>query len=324
MKPILVSIYIFLGAVFFAIPNMTRRGILFAVRVPTDFRQSSAGRRSINLFRSLMAATVVVVLAAILLSPLHLIGLVTLAAPFILILIAGLGFFWQHRQLGPFAVQSRPPREVVVSTLPDRLPWFTWLSVGPFAILATCAIFLQSNWANIPVRFPVHWGADGQPNRWSERSIHGVYGPLLFGAELCLWFVASALLSWFGARRSRLRTAMLGCLIAVEYMLGLLFGIIAISPLIHIPILITVLGPMVILIPMIIVMARVASEPGDPVEPTPEECWKGGVLYYNPNDSALVVEKRLGTGYTFNFANHLSWALLGSMVLIVLSAFLLF
>jgi uncharacterized membrane protein len=84
-----------------------------------------------------------------------------------------------------------------------------------------------------------------------------------------------------------------------------------------------VLGPLLFIIPMIIVMARKLSEPGDPVEPTPNECWKAGVIYYNPKDAALFVEKRSGLGYTLNFGNHWSWPLILGMMLVVSSAFVL-
>jgi uncharacterized membrane protein len=43
---------------------------------------------------------------------------------------------------------------------------------------------------------------------------------------------------------------------------------------------------------------------------TPAEAWRFGIFYYNPADPSLIVAKRLGLGYTFNFANARSWVLL--------------
>ncbi|MGA7409795.1 MAG: DUF5808 domain-containing protein [Bryobacteraceae bacterium] len=324
MKLALVCIYTFIGAVMFAVPNMTRRGILFAVPVPADFREGPIGRRSITIFRGLILAVLLPLVCALLFAPDRVLGPVSVAAPFLLMLVTGIGFFWQHHTLEPYAVHTQLPREAALSTAPDRLPWFAWLAAGPFAILTASALFLQANWERIPERFPVHWGANGQPNRWSERNVQGVYGPLLFGLELCLWFVAAGLASWFGARRSHLRSALFGCLIAVEYMLGVLFSIIAINPLVSFPVWAIALSPMLFVVPVIIVMMRAAAQPSDPPEPTPDECWKGGgVIYYNPNDPAVMVEKRFGAGYTFNFANRWSWVLLGSLILVVLSIFLI-
>jgi hypothetical protein len=38
-----------------AVPNLTRREILFGVLVPIDFRSSPEGRRAIRIFRSVVA-----------------------------------------------------------------------------------------------------------------------------------------------------------------------------------------------------------------------------------------------------------------------------
>ena len=36
---------------------------------------------------------------------------------------------------------------------------------------------------------------------------------------------------------------------------------------------------------------------------TPDSAWTGGVFYYNPDDPALVVEKRSGLGWTVNLGH---------------------
>jgi uncharacterized membrane protein len=51
---------------------------------------------------------------------------------------------------------------------------------------------------------------------------------------------------------------------------------------------------------------------------TPDACWKFGLLYYNPDDSALMVEKRFGIGYTVNFGNRTLWWICGVAALVIL------
>lgn len=38
-----------------------------------------------------------------------------------------------------------------------------------------------------------------------------------------------------------------------------------------------------------------------------DEYWRWGLFYYNPGDPALVVQRRMGPGYTLNFGNTYSW-----------------
>jgi uncharacterized membrane protein len=49
----------------------------------------------------------------------------------------------------------------------------------------------------------------------------------------------------------------------------------------------------------------------------PDRYWKGGVFYVNCDDPALFVDKRFGIGYTLNFGNPWSWAVLVLIVLVI-------
>jgi uncharacterized membrane protein len=69
---------------------------------------------------------------------------------------------------------------------------------------------------------------------------------------------------------------------------------------------------------------RRVSDPTIPTEPTPDECWVLGAIYYNPADPAMFVQKRMGWGYTFNFGNRWTWVVAGVFLIGIagLSAFL--
>lgn len=54
-----------------------------------------------------------------------------------------------------------------------------------------------------------------------------------------------------------------------------------------------------------------------------EKVWYGGVFYYNPDDPALLAEKRFGLGMTLNFANKKSWLIIGLIVALLLFGALL-
>jgi len=323
MKLNIGLIFCVVGGATLAIPNMTRRGILFGLAVPPGFRQGTCGRRSVAEFRLLVGIALIAVVSALFLAPVALLQPVSATGPLLILLAGAIAFVREHRKIAPFAVEPLRQREADLSRAPEKLPWFTWLAPGPFAILSAAAVFLQLNWDRIPAVFPVHWGLDGQPNRWGHRDVHGIYGPLLFGAELCAWMLAMGLATWFGARRSRFRLVTLASVIGLVYMLALLFTAISVSSFLHIPLWLIAFGPIIFIVPSIVAMARAVAEPGEKVESTPNECWKAGMIYYNPNDAALFVERRAGLGYTFNFGNRWSWILLVSLGFIIGTAPLL-
>jgi uncharacterized membrane protein len=319
MRLVVCAVYFLIGAVLFAIPNLTRRELLFAVPVPPDFRESRAGRNAISMFRAAIAIAVLAGICALLLSPAELLNATAAVVPIVILLAGGISFYQQNRKLAPAAVQFARPREAELTAAPEDLPRFIWLAAGPFIILAAAALWLYLHWDSIPDHFPVHFNAGGQPDRWAERTTKAVYGPLIFGAELCAWLLIMSLATWFGSRRSLFRPVMLGGTIAMVYMVGVLFALIAVQSLLSIPVWLIVLWPMAILIPIIIVTKKKMSEPVEPMDPTPNECWKGGIFYYNPHDAAVFVEKRDGFGYQCNFANRWSWVLLLGLALVIAS-----
>jgi uncharacterized membrane protein len=308
-----------MGALVLAVPDISRPELLFAVRVPAGFRASPTGRRSIAMFRILVGLVVLACLCALLLSPARQMNALVSLSTFSTLAAGGIGFYLQNRRLDPFRVDLARPREAELTNAPERLPWFAWLGAGPFAVIGAAAVFLYLNWDRLPARVPIHFGADGVPNRWVAPK--GLYGLLLFGAEVSAWLLVMALAGWFGSRRSRFRPVMLGGMVAAEYLAGLLFGLVAVQPLLGVPIWTVVLAPMIILIPLIFIIGKKAREASEPMDPTPQECWKGDVIYFNPNDAVLFVEKHNGVGYTFNFANRWSWALLAGLAFVIASAF---
>lgn len=313
----------FVAAAIFAVPNMAHRRTLFGCTVPRDFHSSPTGRRSIAEFRFAVAIAFAAALLALAFVPRSFLSPVLVAGPVFVICIGILMFLREHRRVAPFAFSPVHPREAEVSTAPEKLPGFVWFAAGPFAILAAAAVFLHLHWSEIPSRFPVHWGLDGQPNRWDDRSVQGVYGPLFVAAAFCALLLICGLTTWFGARRSHLRRVTLASMIAVEYMLALSLAAVAMKTFIQVPVSVMTLVPLIFLVPVAVAAARASTEPGDGPEITPDEAWKGGMIYYNPDDPALFVPKRFGLGYSLNYANRWSWLFLGGIVLIVVVAPLL-
>jgi len=59
---------------------------------------------------------------------------------------------------------------------------------------------------------------------------------------------------------------------------------------------------------------------GNQIIDTQEDAyWKGGIIYFNPKDSSVFVNKRFGIGMTLNFGNMVSW-----IILIAIIGFIIF
>ncbi len=342
---------------YYLMPRMTRPDVYFAVTVPSEFRDSAEGWSILKRYR--MEVTIGSVLALlVVLSPVRMgetrYSLVATLGGFFL---QGAGVFLAYyRARGrvlPHAVAPATVREAALEPRPARLPGGWLLQFPPFAVLAGTGIWLHTHWEQIPESFPIHWGANGQPNNWSTRTARGVYGPLLMGVVLCAFmgFLAYAFLRWSrpvqaggpaGEREGRFRKMVGSIVVATEYLLALEFTWIGLMPLSHLqagplgvaPFLLIALGFVVVVVvlvtrygqggtrlagaaaPLSIVSAPVGDR-------TPDKYWKLGLFYVNRDDPALFIEKRFGVGYTLNFGHPGVWIGLAVLVAVTVAIALL-
>jgi hypothetical protein len=250
-----------------AIPHITRRDLLFGVTVPEGFRATEAGLRALRIYRlQIIIAAVLSVLAILAVPDPRLLAVAAL----LLTAVGIAAFVAQNRELKPYAIQPPLVREATVGP-PEPLPWFTWLGILPLLLLAGSAMYLNSHWDRIPERFPVHFGIDGAPNRWAARTVRGVYGPLMLGGEIAVWLFGLALAGWYGSRRSDpIRKPALVVMLAAEWIVALLFGVLPLrlATGIAIPIPMLLLGPLALLIPAMAYAIRESNKPRDPIDPT--------------------------------------------------------
>ncbi|TRM80464.1 hypothetical protein DJ524_07535, partial [Sulfolobus sp. D5] len=54
-----------------------------------------------------------------------------------------------------------------------------------------------------------------------------------------------------------------------------------------------------------------------------DKYWKLGMFYYNPNDDRVIIPKRFGSGYTFNFGNKKALILFISLLMLPIATILI-
>ena len=306
------------AAIFLALPRLTPRGYYFGITVPSDFPQTATGREIRRGYMFTVAIAFALGLALGIVVP------QAMAAAVLLPIFASTGaFFYARHHVKPFSTSARRAPTVESAAGRESLPAWTLLGLPPFLVPAAIAAYLQSSWDKIPARCPVHWGWDGQPNRWVDRTPHGVYGPLWFAAGLMALMAIMAVVMFYGARRSPLRIAVLKIMIGVEYLLAFIYAIVGLLPLHR-------FGPAVLILPIVVFVGallaylfKVVADPGVSADATPDECWHLSTIYYNRADPSLFVQKRIGLGYTLNLGNPASWVLMGVTLAIIPLAILL-
>jgi uncharacterized membrane protein len=330
----------FHALLFHAMPRFSRPGILFAVTVPDVF-ESGAGRTLVSRYRAIVWGGAAMALAAVLLFPAPAPG--TGGREFLYMagvagnMIVGISaWLWAHRRTRAHAI---PHSEIRVASLVPRdtsLPGGVLFAIGPFLILLITAVVVATQWNQVP----------------EGSGMTRALGPLAFGA---LYIVMMLTMAVSLSRRTR-QIAVEGMALALEqrfrrlnvfvlvlaaYGVAMMLSAVTLE---SIPSFGVTLGARLafLLLPLMLFnfgvalwMFRVGQGGQRAVaatarqdtrgDATPDDAWKvGGLFYYNPNDPAVWVEKRVGLGYTLNIGNSSAWLLIGMMLLPIVALPLFF
>lgn len=319
--------------VFCVIPLLSRRGIFFAVTVPQDFRKQAPARATLLRYRTIVlvgsAAALVMVQVASVSVPRAAVLAVVIQS-----LVGTAAWVWAHRTIQPYAVASSAVRVASLAPRDTSYPGGAIAIASPFLILGAAAFFLYANWDVIPDAIPTHWNASGEPDRWRTKTVRSVFGTLAFGAALVsamqiqTWFVlrrtrqiaatgVAADAEWQFKRRTATYSVLSSFIVTVMVSYFATRGVVAVDG---------NLGWGIWLVLGVIIVfslgftawmmfagqggqRRVPIDEGAPVlgDASPDRAWKAGIFYFNPDDPAIFVEKRMGLGWTMNFGNKWAW-----------------
>jgi uncharacterized membrane protein len=339
VRVILLALGMLSAVVHWLMPRFTRPDLYFAVTVAPGFRDSTEGRAILRLFRREIIEVSLPALA--LLGILALTPALPLAPSALLLQLGGYFavYYRTRRRVLPHALGPTTIREAQIGRRNRRVPggWVT--AAGPFALLAASAGYLATHWQRIPAHLIMHWGADGQPDRWAERSPGTVFLPVVVatGILVAMTLLLYGIAHWLrpihagglqGEHESRYRRTTSILLLVIEYWIAALFSWLGVRPLLShsfqqpptalavVPALIAVASAAILLwlgqggsrIPP---ERERESESTEPVgDRTEDRFWKLGVFYFNRGDPSVMVEKRFGIGYTVNFAHPVAWVII--------------
>ncbi|MDO5033113.1 DUF1648 domain-containing protein [Corynebacterium sp.] len=230
-------------------------------------------------------------------------------------------------------------------------PSFPWIGLGGALLaIALSVLVIASNWDTIPQTFATHFDTSMQPDAWSEKSFFSVFGPTFVNTGL-LFFMGLA--AWLGTKvkvnpradrsiKGQVRTAALMsattnslavlCLLTVTSLaclqLAILFpqynGVIPVA--IMALLFASVAGAIGMVAAILCAQTRIEEQLRGvhfPDEGTPspdnDEHYKWGMFYYNPEDPAVLVDKRFGAGIDFNYATWQAKAFLGGIAAFIIA-----
>jgi uncharacterized membrane protein len=261
------------------------------------------------------------------------------------------------REVRPFRLASEAKK--FATPLQTRsLAEYTHVALEALIVLLVIAptVVLIYYYPALPERVPVHWGVHGEPNGWARKTLSTVFFLPVLATYLQGWFLllkydlvhakmtlpaeqAETYLKY----KEQLIVASMRMMDWVRGLAAFMLGLVStfillttIESLRHwMPLANFLIWPCVGLLLIVCFyyvyrfmainngLEEATGNSNVERESEAEKWSSGGLFYYNPDDPALIVEKRDGLGYTYNFAGkgiRLRLAFLAVVPLLVLWA----
>jgi uncharacterized membrane protein len=343
--------FLLIGAIMWFVPVMKGEDGFFGIPVSREFYRSRQARTHLRHYRMIVGFLAGAPLGYVLVAA-HA-GALTPWLLLALILVAALGplvplvVYW--RAVRPHEVADAAAQVPVAGEQRSKWAYVTpWVEAVLLAGLLVATALAVWQYPQLPERMPTHWNAAGQADGWQARSPWPVLSILLmmgFMHVMFLWLLVGMAqvpvrlpaerTEEYRAVRERymwMWARFIGVMRLTVFLI--FFGIVWASlfgierqarggaPPGMILVLVGTVGLFASLPWLLVKAFRLRAEmrriagPGTMESVAPTEGWIGGMIYYNRNDPALWVEKRIGVGWTLNFAHPVSWAFLAFVILV--------
>ena len=290
------------------LPNWRRNGLWFSVTVAADYPRSEFARATLRGFRMTIWLLALAALALVLLAPATARGWTLPLA--MGIEVAGLLMALEHarRRTLPHAVRPEAVRSVGLIESPERMPFGAAAPLVPLAMLGGAAVYVvfSDTWRTAQTAL---WGG------MLETAVMLLMGYGILRKSPRARVAANA------EATVRFRRVLVEYMVVAAWAMAAILAAVAVYRKLP-PLVLQVVFP-ALAIPYVWRLIRLGRGGGAGGDGTPDECWKLGVFYFNPEDPAIFVEKRFGIGYTCNLANRGAWMFAGLVLALSLSPLLL-
>ncbi len=263
---------------------------------------------------------------------------------FLMILAEMVPFVMANRRAKAFKASSKREENLVR----DKITVETGISEGKAVLSAAWVLLLMPllladvllavfGYDSMPAQIAIHYGFSG-PDAWTAKTVGSVIGSVMTNVLtssiilFCVLFTRRAPASVRGNPEAapevfRYRKLMILALIFTGLFSQAVFLLLMVANFVAVPALLMNLMMLLVIILLVALFyiyfrfVRRKKPRGKILDD--DARWIFGMFYYNPSDPAVFVEKRVGIGYTVNFARPVSWVfILGVIALVLCSLFL--
>jgi hypothetical protein len=314
------------AAILWFMPRLTRPDLYFAVTVLPGFPNEPDGKSILSRYRKELVLVSLVALI-VFVAGIALLGIrFGPAGPVIQTAAGFIAFYRARSRVLPHAVQPTMIREAELQPHTRIIPGGWIATSGPFILLALCAGYL---W--------IHGSTPARGIIYSLTMTVSLIGLTVLLYGLAHWVRPVYTGGPERARELQFRRTVAAVILGAEYYITIQSSWLLLVPP-HQGLISLGLFPLALIFTLVVILvlarlgqggsrlasAQKSSRVSDPPvgDRTADRYWKLGVFYFNPDDSAIFVEKRFGLGYSLNFARPTTWGIMALLLIAPLVAVL--
>jgi uncharacterized membrane protein len=334
-------VVLLVGALISVVPALTLSTLQFGVRVPAERITAPVivEERRRYFWRTGIATAVLTVLALVVATSTQWLTLILLLAE--LALALGCYFLARERIIAVKysedwfgGLRQAVATDTTWRTEPERFP-MVWLVPAVLIIIAT-AVIGTLRYPMLPSPLAVHFLANGTANGYADKTIWSAFA-LVFTQIFVTGLLTGLLVLTFRrgrpevdvadiarstARYRRFLAMMSRTILVIAALVDLSLLLIALriwqvyqpsgaaTAMAVVPVVLGVAGLLVVVIRTGQAGSRLdhaAPVSGPTTNRDDDRFWKGGLIYVNRRDSAVIVPRRFGVGWTLNLGNPWAW-----------------
>lgn len=328
-------------------PDAMPPTVPFGVRVPPEHQGDPAIAAARARYRAVLPAVIAVALAALLAVAVLRRPLAAAGVLLAFLLLAYLAYSAAHRSVAAAKAAGRwyegrrqgAVADTMLRMQPAPVPW-SWLVPAGLIAAATAAVG-AAHYGALPATLAVHFGPNGQPDRWAAKGPGTVFLPVLVQVLVTAGMAALAVVightrqdldpadpEGSGHRHAAFGRVMMRLLAVMAAAMDLTLGGVALGTwqLIPATAALWVVVPTLVGAAYVVVVSLRMGQQGARLSPVPlasttglihrddDRFWLGGALYVNHDAPAIVVPKRFGVGWTLNFGHPLAWVVVLGLI----------
>lgn len=343
--------------VTFAItPYVIRKNIAFGIKIPLNQYNNALIKKVRDRYRNTIITYGIVLslIFSFLINNINLTGELINVFEIVIVILFFIGYFIiyliSHRRIRELKIKSNWQKKfdnkITIDTTfrKKKIVISKWWFILYVIIILTTIIISVAKYEGLPQKLPIHFNAIGEADIWASKFRGVMYTPTLQLVMLLIMvFVYYVIIASKqeltsnnpineSTKNIKFRYIMSKFTIVAGLILeiSLLFNQLYVLKIIENKLLITLM-PLFASVTIICILLTIAFRIGqggwkigekqdtddNKINREDDKYWKLGMIYFNPNDPAIFIEKRFGIGWTHNMARPESWIILIGLIIII-------